>query len=240
MAKVTFGEEDFRKELGQDILSQGDVEKNDLQTLRVDLEWFGTDLDVCAFLLDSDGELASKESVVYFKSKTRWKPKLPFNHDDFNPLDGEISIWEKVEKDYCGRVKYWMRDTLPLSPDGSVIGSWDDMTDDEDAQCGETMHILIDEVNTMKYKEIVFAAVVADEKIKIGERFKDVEGAKVTITDVENEEEIVSYTLSQKFPNNDAVCFGKLVYDKDNYKWSYKPMSVGYNGGILYLANEVF
>ena len=52
MAKVKFEAEDFKKVLGQDILSEGDVVKNELKTLRADLEWKGTDLDVCAFMLD--------------------------------------------------------------------------------------------------------------------------------------------------------------------------------------------
>lgn len=64
--------------------------------------------------------------------------------------------------------------------------------------------------------------------------------AKVTITDVENDEELVSYPLSQRFPDKDAVCFGELVYDENNYQWNFKPMSSGYKGGILYLANKVF
>lgn len=240
MAKVKFGAEDFKKILDQDILTQGDVEKNELKTLRIDLEWKGTDLDVCAFMLDKDGELATKEDIVYFKSINRWKTTKPFDAIDFDPLDGKVSIWAKEQEAYQGRIKRWMNETLPLSPDGSVIGSWDDMTNDPDAPCGETMHILIEEVNTIKYKRIALAAVVSEEHIKSGQTFKDVVDAKVTITDVENDEELVSYPLSQRFPDKDAVCFGELVYDENNYQWNFKPMSSGYKGGILYLANKVF
>ena len=64
MAKVKFEAEDFEKVLGQNILSDGDVQKDELKTLRVDLEWKGTDLDVCAFMLDSDGELATKDDIA--------------------------------------------------------------------------------------------------------------------------------------------------------------------------------
>lgn len=240
MAKVKFEAEDFRKVLNQDILSAGDVEKNELKTLRVDLEWKGTDLDVCAFMLDKDAEIASKDDVVYFKSKTRWKTTRPFNASDFDPLDGKKSVWENEQEAYDGRVRIWMNETLPASPDFSVIGSWDDMADDPNASCGETMHILIEEVNTIKYKRIALAAVVAEEKIKEGKRFRDVRDAKVTITDVENDEVLVSFPLTEKFPNEDAVCYGELVYDEDNYQWNFKPLASGYNGGILYLANKVF
>ena len=68
MAKVKFEAEDFKKVLGQDILSEGDVVKNELKTLRADLEWKGTDLDVCAFMLDKDNEIATKDDIVYFPS----------------------------------------------------------------------------------------------------------------------------------------------------------------------------
>ena len=114
------------------------------------------------------------------------------------------------------------------------------MAEDSDTSCGETMHIMIEEVNTIKYKRIALAAVVADDRIKLGETFKDVSGARVTITDVENGEELISYPLSEKFPNMDAVCFGELVYDENNYQWNFRPMASGYKGGILYLANNVF
>ncbi len=240
MAKVKFEAEDFKKVLGQDILSEGDVVKNELKTLRADLEWKGTDLDVCAFMLDKDNEIATKDDIVYFNSKIRWKTVKPFSAPDFNPLDGKISLWDKEMEDYGGRVKVWKNETLPASPDGSVIGSWDDMAEDSDTSCGETMHIMIEEVNTIKYKRIALAAVVADDRIKLGETFKDVSGAKVTITDVENGEELISYPLSEKFPNMDAVCFGELVYDENNYQWNFRPMASGYKGGILYLANNVF
>ena len=56
----------------------------------------------------------------------------------------------------------------------------------------------------------------------------------------ENDEELVSYPLSEDFPDKDAVCFGELIYDEDNYEWNFKPMKSGYQGGILYLANKVF
>lgn len=240
MAKVKFEAEDFEKVLGQNILSDGDVQKDELKTLRVDLEWKGTDLDVCAFMLDSDGELATKDDIVYFKSKIRWKTAKPFDANDFDPLDGKKSVWAEEQEAYGGRVKVWMNETLPASPDGSVIGSWDDMTEDPDAPCGETMHIMIEEINTIKYKRIALAAVVAEDLIKEGITFKEVRDASVTITDVENEDELVSYPLSEKFPDKDAVCFGELVYDEDNYQWNFKPMASGYKGGILYLANNVF
>ena len=240
MAKVKFEAEDFKKVLGKDVLSEGDVVKNELETLRADLEWEGSDLDVCAFMLDNDGELASKDDIVFFNSKIRWKIVKPFSAPDFNPLDGKISVWEKEMENYCGRVKVWKKETLPTSSDGSVIGSWDDMAEDPNAACGETMHIMIEQVNTIKYKRIVLAAVVADNEINLGKTFKDISNARVTISDVENEEELVSYPLSEKFPEMDAVCFGELVYNENNYQWNFKPMDSGYKGGILYLAKYVF
>ena len=219
-----------------------DVSKDDL-ILRVDLKWCGPDLDVCAFMLDEEGGLAKKVDAVYFKSNTyRWKTAASFDSQDFDPLDGEPSEWEKVKEEYGGRLKYWMSKTLPASPDFSVIGSWDDTGDDEgEEESGETIHVRIEEINTIKYKRIVFAAVVAADEIEDGKTFGDVSEAIVSIADVDTPEEpIVTYSLNEKFPQKDAVCFGQLIWNEEDKYWTFEGMEEGHKGGFLELANNVF
>ena len=166
MAKFQMTEEDVRKVTDIEILSESNVEKQDLKTIRVDLTWSGTDLDIIAFMLGPDGVLEKRDDLVYFKSQCRWKPKKAFNDPEFDPLDGAPSNWNDVQAMYRGRVLRWMGETLPASTDYSVIGSWDDMADNPDAECGETMHVQIEEVNTIEFKKIVIAAVVAEEMKK--------------------------------------------------------------------------
>ena len=134
-----------------------------------------------------------------------------------------------------------MEATLPISSDGSVIGSWDDMSDDDDdSECGETMHILLEEVDTRKYSSIVFAAAVAKDRIQKGETFADAHDPVVNIYDADTDELLAEYKLAQQFPGKDVVCFGKVTYDNDTMLWNFEPMAKGDKGGMMFLATEVF
>lgn len=241
--KKLFSNDDFDKRLsiGDELV----FDKPELTKLRVDLTWAGTDLDVCAFLLDEEGLMNERADLVYFKSKLRWKPNKAFDDPNFNALDGEFSEWPAVGFVNPSR---WMEATLPISADGAVIGSWDDKGEaeteelDEDGHPihGEQMHILLDEVNVLKHKKIVLAAAVAKEYIKKGETFADAYNPIASISNAETNEIIAIYKLDAEFPGKDAVCFGCLEYDENSFIWNFIPMADGYNGGMEYLAREIF
>ena len=235
MAKKLFSDGDFEKSLsiGDELV----FDKPELTKLRVDLTWSGTDLDICAFLLGEDGMIHDKIDLVYFRSLLRWKTKKAFTDDKFNPLEGKISKWPN--KDFKNPNR-WLEGTLPISSDGSVIGSWDDKSNNNDEECGETMHVLLDEVDTNKYKSIVFAAVVAKDRIKVGETFADAHDPVVTIYNAETEDVVAEYKLASKFPGKDAVCFGRMDFDEESFFWNFTPMADGYNGGMQHLATEVY
>lgn len=133
-----------------------------------------------------------------------------------------------------------MEATLPLSGDEAVIGSWDDMADDDDAECGETMHVILDEVDVSQHTSIVFAAVVAKMELEAGKSFADAKDPIVRIYDAEKDELIAEYKLAEKFPNKDAVCFGRMVYDENEMLWNFEPMAEAYNGGMEHLATEIY
>ena len=237
MAKKLFSDGDFDKSI-----SIGDelfFDKQDLKNIRIDLTWQGTDLDICAFLLGADGFIHDRADLVYFNSQLRWKTKKDFSDEDFNPLEGEVSTWAKESSNFKNPRK-WMEATLPISSDGSVIGSWDDMSDGEDEECGETMHVLLEEVDTRKYSTIIFAAAVAKDRIQAGETFADARDPLVSIYDADSDELIAEYKLASEFAGKDVVRFGKVVYDSDSMIWSFVPMAEGDKGGIMYLATEVF
>lgn len=234
MAKKLFSDEDFDKEVH--VGEQLGFNKPDLKTIKVDLIWAGTDLDVCAFMLGEDGMMTVKEDLVYFKSQHRWLPEKPFDDPEFNPLLGRVSkSWE--EEGFRNPNK-WRDATLPLSADNSVIGSWDDMSDDDD--CGETLHILVDEVDVRRYNTIVMAAAVAKDRIEKGESFADAHDPIVRIYDADEDELMAEYKLAENFPGKDVVCFGKLVWDPDEEMWIFEAMADAYNGGMQYLATEIF
>lgn len=238
MAKKLFSDDDFDKSL-----SVGDelvFDKPELTKLRIDLTWAGTDLDICAFMLGKDGMIHHKEDLVYFKSRLRWKTEKDFNDKDFNPLKGSFNQWPAASTNYKNPNR-WMENTLPISADGSVIGSWDDMANSgSDDECGETMHVILDEVDTTKYLSIVFAAAVAKDKIAAGETFVDAHNPLITIYNAENDDVVAEYKLASSFPGKDAVCFGRMEFDNHTFLWNFTPMAEGYNGGMEYLAREVF
>lgn len=239
MAKKLFSDDDFDKSLsiGDELV----FDKPELTKLKIDLTWVGTDLDLCAFMLGKDGMIHQKEDLVYFNSRLRWKTEKDFNDEDFNPLKGSFSQWPATGADFRNP-RRWMEATLPISTDGSVIGSWDDKAEDEDDNevKYECMHILLDEVDIRKYSSIVFAAVVARERINIGETFMDAHDPAVTIYNAENDKVIAEYKLASAFPGKDAVCFGRMEFDNHTFLWNYQPMDEAYNGGMHYLATEVY
>lgn len=172
----------------------------------------------------------------------RWKTDKPFDDPDFNPLEGKVSTWAQDSANYKNQLK-WKDATLPLASDGSVIGSWDDMADDDEGEgddCGKTMQILLEEVDTRKYSSIALCAVVAMDRIAKGETFADAHSPVVSIYDADTDELVAEYQLATQFPGKDAVCFGKMEYDANSMLWSFVPMAEGYKGGMMYLATEVF
>ncbi len=239
--KKLFSEDDFDKRLsiGDELV----FDKQELTKLRVDLTWSRslrthelTDLDVCAFLLDKNGLMCEREDLVYFDSRLRWKPAKPFDDPEFNPIVGEFSKWPAPG--FRNPFK-WKEKTLPISADGGVIGSWDDIGVDGD-EGGEQMHVLLEEIDVLKHQSIVLAAVVAKDKIEEGETFADAHDPVVTIYNAETDEIIAEYKLASDFPGKDAVCFAKLEYNEDTFLWTFIPLAEGYNGGMQYLAREVF
>lgn len=243
--KKLFSDDDFDKRLsiGDELV----FDKPEITKLRVDLTWSRssrtnelTDLDVCAFLLDKDGLMSEREDLVYFGSKLRWKPLKAFDDAEFNPLEGEVSKWPAPG---FRNPRKWMEATLPISADGGVIGSWDDKEDGDDAsenEAGEQMHIQLDEIDVFKHHSIILAATVAKEKIAKGETFADAQDPVITIYNAETEEVVAEYKLASQFPGKDAVCFGKLEYNEDTFLWNFIPLAEGYNGGMQFLAREVF
>lgn len=235
--KKFFTDEDFDKHIS--VGEQLGFNKPDLSTIKVDLIWAGTDLDVCAFMLGDDGMMTVKEDLVYFKSQHRWLPEKPFDDPDFDPLKGRVcKSWK--EEGFKNPIK-WMEATLPLSADNSVIGSWDDMDDGEESdECGETLHILLNEVDVSQYNTIVMAAAVAKDRIIAGESFVDAHDPIVRIYDADKDELMAEYKLADNFPGKDVVCFGKMVWDPEEMMWSFEAMADAYNGGMQHLATEIF
>lgn len=103
MGKVNFSGADFDKKIS--IGDQLVFDKPDLETIRIELTWKGTDLDVCAFMLGDDEMIHDKLDLVYFNSERRWKPDTPFSDPNFKVLPGKVSTWEKDNMGYKNKKK---------------------------------------------------------------------------------------------------------------------------------------
>ncbi len=208
--------------MGRFNLKKGDrfslSKESGLNKIQVDLTWkSGADLDASAFLLGADGVIMDDADFVFYNSEKRSEP---WNRDQFGT-----------------KVK-WREETIPVSADGSVLGSADDLGDgEEDTEsddASETMHVILDKVNP-KIREIIFCVTIyhgAGDDTTFGQ----VREPAIVITNEETGEELCRYDLKEKFSSETAVEAGKLVCNEDG-EWEFEAMGQGYNGGMQTLID---
>lgn len=193
-------------------LGKGD----ELTAIQVDLNWkSGADLDASAFLLTDDGVIGDDADFVYYKSNTRS---------------------EEYDRMKFGSKNNWRANTVPVSSDGSVVGSADDLgEEDEDGgdESGETMHVNLSKVRP-EITEIVFCVTIYDKEGKV--TFKNVRDPRIIITNEETGEELCSYNLKEKFSSETAVVAGALVLNADD-DWEFEAVGKGYDGGLQTLVD---
>ena len=201
-------------------LNKGDrfaLDKNSgLSKIQVDLNWkSGADLDATAFLLGEDGVILEDADFVYYKSNFRS---------------------EEYDRAKDGSKNNWRNETVPMSFDGSVLGSSDDLGDGDDdggEEAGETMHVDLDKVRPA-ISEIVFCVTIYDEEGK--QSFKDVRDPQIVITNEESGEEICRYNLKERFSTETAVVAGALVLNEVG-DWEFEAVGKGYDGGLQTLVD---
>lgn len=193
-------------------LGKGD----ELSAIQVDLNWkSGADLDASAFLLNDDGVITEDADFVYYKSNNRS---------------------EAYDRTKFGSKKNWRDNTVPVSFDGSVVGSADDLGDGEDEgseEAGETMHVDLSKVRP-EITEIVFCVTIYDEEGNT--TFKNVRDPQIVITNEETGEELCSYNLKEHFSSETAVVAGALVLNEDG-DWEFEAIGKGYDGGLQTLVD---
>lgn len=208
--------------MGRFNLKKGDrfslSKESGLNKIQVDLTWkSGADLDASAFLLGADGVIMDDADFVFYNSEKRSEP---WNRDKF------------------GTKVNWREETIPVSADGSVLGSADDLGDgEEDTEsddASETMHMILDKVNP-KIREIIFCVTIyhgAGDDTTFGQ----VREPAIVITNEETGEELCRYDLKEKFSSETAVEAGKLVCNEDG-EWEFEAMGQGYDGGMQTLID---
>ncbi len=126
----------------------------------------------------------------------------------------------------------------PISKDGSVIGSVDDLGVDEDNDGSGQENVDVDLSKTSSYvNEIVFTASIYDKEIGAEKyNFGQVRNAYISIKDSKTGEDICRYDLDEDFSTAKAVEFGRL-YRRDGV-WKFQAIGEGFNGGIDYFCNK--
>ncbi|MBR5892662.1 MAG: TerD family protein [Bacteroidaceae bacterium] len=252
--KVIFDEEDFVKIGDGDtiIFDEDFLGKAEEQIIKVVLEWNGgADLDISAIMLNASGKVTNKADLVFYGSERRWKAE----DKEQNPFDGEVSLWENCSAQYKNKIE-WQDDTLPISLDDSVIGSWDDRGGVPVAINSEILHIQLDKIDIRKYRKIAIIATInlpttrdVNGRIRMleGEKFKDIINPVVKIYNATEKRQLLQYNMDNKSPNADAVCCGYMQYNEEKASWEFLAAEVGYcgrkdgdyyKGGILLVANS--
>lgn len=218
-------------------LNKGDrftLDKSEgLSKIRVELSWESeADLDAEAFLLGEDGVIIEDADFVYYNSVKRAKP--------FEEGDDESEYMDNVTEEpfnlkVHGPKRNWKGNTVPLSFDESVVGSWDDPgqeDEDDEEEAGETIRVNLDRVRP-EIREIVFTVTIHEGH---GVTFKDVKNAQISIVNIDTDEELCSYALNEEFKHEDAVVAGAIILNDDG-EWEFEAIGNGYEGGLQTLID---
>ena len=186
-----------------------------LSNIKVNLGWkSGADLDACAFLLGEDGVITDNADFVFYNSERREKP---FIKDEFK------------------NKRNWRALTRPMSADGSVLGSIDDLGDDDEGEdASEEMTVNLDKVGP-NISEIIFCVTIYHGEDQ-GVTFGKVREPYISIENDETGEELCRYNLKESFSSETAVVAGSLIID-DEGEWQFKAEGQGYNGGMQALID---
>ena len=130
--------------------------------------------------------------------------------------------------------------TRPVSKDQSVLGSVDDLGDDDDGSGEGSEEIFVDLTKTdRKVTEILFAVSIYwdknDEKTsslapRTKYNFGQVRNAYIQIVNVANDEVICRYDLDEDFSTDKGVEFGRLY--RRNNEWKFQAIGEPHKDGL--------
>lgn len=121
----------------------------------------------------------------------------------------------------------------PISADDSVLGSVDDLGDDDDntGEGNEEIEIDLSRTNQL-INEIIFTASIYWRKGEPSERynFGQVRNAYILIRDAVSGEDICRYDLDEDFSTAKGVEFGRLY--RRNGAWKFEAVGIPYADGL--------
>lgn len=181
-------------------------------------------------------EIGLSKLVVEMGWKVNPNAKPPYDLDASTFLlraNGEIG----VEEDF---VFYGSCKTIetpdgkrPVSNDGSVLGSVDDLGDDDDntGEGNEEIEVDLSKTNAL-IDQIIFTASIYWEKGTPSEKynFGQVRDAYILIKNALSGEEICRYDLDEDFSTEKGVEFGRLY--RRNGAWKFEALGTSYADGL--------
>ncbi len=121
----------------------------------------------------------------------------------------------------------------PVSNDGSVMGSVDDLGDDDDntGEGNEEIEVDLSKTNSL-IDQIIFTASIYWEKGAPSEKynFGQVRNAYILIRNAVSGEEICRYDLDEDFSTEKGVEFGRLY--RRNGAWRFEAVGTSYADGL--------
>lgn len=181
-------------------------------------------------------EIGLSKLIVEMGWKVNPNAKPPYDLDASTFLlraNGEIG----VEEDF---VFYGSCKTIetpdgkrPVSNDGSVLGSVDDLGDDDDntGEGNEEIEVDLSKTNAL-IDQIIFTASIYWEKGAPSEKynFGQVRNAYILIKNAITGEEICRYDLDEDFSTEKGVEFGRLY--RRNGAWKFEAVGTSYADGL--------
>ena len=181
-------------------------------------------------------EIGLSKLIVEMGWKVNPNAKPPYDLDASTFLlrsNGEIG----VEDDF---VFYGSCKTIetpegkrPVSNDGSVLGSVDDLGDDNDntGEGNEEIEVDLSKTNPL-IDQIIFTASIYWEKGAPSEKynFGQVRNAYILIKNAVSGEEICRYDLDEDFSTEKGVEFGRLY--RRNGAWKFEAVGTSYAEGL--------
>ena len=181
-------------------------------------------------------EIGLSKLIVEMGWKVNPNAKPPYDLDASTFLlraNGEIG----VEEDFVFYGSCKTIDTpdgkRPVSNDGSVLGSVDDLGDDDDNTGEGNVEIEVDLSKTNALiDQIIFTASIYWEKGAPSEKynFGQVRNAYILIKNAVSGEEICRYDLDEDFSTEKGVEFGRLY--RRNGAWKFEAVGTSYADGL--------
>lgn len=181
-------------------------------------------------------EIGLSKLIVEMGWKVNPNAKPPYDLDASTFLlraNGEIG----VEEDFVFYGSCKTIDTpdgkRPVSNDGSVLGSVDDLGDDDDntGEGNEEIEVDLSKTNSL-IDQIIFTASIYWEKGAPSEKynFGQVRNAYILIKNAVSGEEICRYDLDEDFSTEKGVEFGRLY--RRNGAWKFEAVGTSYADGL--------